>query len=144
MKHILTVCVGNICRSPLAQALVKQQLPDHEVSSAGLSALVGEPADPIVVQLAAAHGIDLEAHRAQQVAEWMCRQADLILVMEQGHKARLERRFPQVRGKVFRLGHFRGIDIADPYQHSAEAFNDAWYSIREGASDWVPRIRKSI
>jgi protein-tyrosine phosphatase len=50
MKHILTLCIGNICRSPLAQALLARELPGHTVWSAGLSALVGEPADPLSVQ----------------------------------------------------------------------------------------------
>ena len=82
MKHILTLCTGNICRSPLAEALLARELPDHIIWSAGLGALVGNRADPLSVAVAAAHGLNIEAHRAQQVTRWMCQQADLILVME--------------------------------------------------------------
>src|SRR3546814_9689935 len=45
MNRILLVCIGNICRSPLAEALLKQHFPDKTVHSAGLAALVGHPAD---------------------------------------------------------------------------------------------------
>jgi len=70
MNIILTLCIGNICRSPLAQGLLAQQLPGHTVWSAGLGALVGEPADPMSVQIAAEHGLDISAHRAQQVSSF--------------------------------------------------------------------------
>ena len=52
MHNILVLCVGNICRSPLAHALVARKLPGTHVQSAGLGALVGRPADPLSVQVA--------------------------------------------------------------------------------------------
>lgn len=142
MNHILTLCIGNICRSPLAQVLLARELPQHTVVSAGLGALVGNPADATSVQIALENGLDLAAHRAQQVSGWMCQQADLILVMEQSHKAQLEQQFPQVRGKVFRLGHIGQFEIADPYRQPRDAFDAAWAGIAKGVSDWVPRIRQ--
>lgn len=143
MKNILTLCVGNICRSPLAQALLQQELPEQTVSSAGLGALVGQPADQLAIEVAQTHGLNLGAHRARQVTAQMCRQADLILVMEQGHKAELENQFPQIRGKVFRLGQFGQFEIADPYQQPREAFDTAWAAIAQGVADWVPLIRRT-
>jgi protein-tyrosine phosphatase len=142
MKHILTLCIGNICRSPLAQALLARELPGHTVWSAGLSALVGEPADPLSVQVAAAHGLDITAHRAQQVTSWMCQQTELILVMEQSHKSQLEQQFPMVRGKVFALGQYGQFEISDPYLQPLEAFDTAFAAIAQGVADWVPRIRQ--
>ena len=142
MKHILTLCIGNICRSPLAQALLAQQLPEYTVNSAGLGALVGNPADPLSIQVATAHGLDLSSHRAQQVTSWMCQQAELILVMEQAHKTQLEQQFPVVRGKVFNLGQFGKFDIADPYMEPLDAFEAAYAAIAQGVADWVPRIRQ--
>src|SRR3546814_3067238 len=82
MNRILLVCIGNICRSPLAEALLKQHFPDKTVHSAGLAALVGHPADSTAQDIAHQHGLDLSAHRAQQITQAMCRSADLILVME--------------------------------------------------------------
>lgn len=142
MKRILALCIGNICRSPLAQALLARELPGLTVWSAGLGALVGQPADPLSVLVAAEQGLDLRAHRAQQVSAWMCQQAELILVMEQAHKAALEQQFPLVRGKVFRLGQLGNFEIADPYRQPREAFDTACAAIAQGVSDWAPRIRQ--
>ncbi|NCN71007.1 MAG: low molecular weight phosphotyrosine protein phosphatase [Rhodoferax sp.] len=142
MRLILTLCIGNICRSPIAQGLLAQQLPKHTLWSAGLSALVGQPADSLSVQVAAAHGVDISAHRAQQVNSFLCQQSELILVMEQSHKTQLEAHFPSVRGKTFRLGQYGQFDIADPYRQPLEAFESAYTAIAQGVADWVPRIQK--
>ena len=142
MQHILTLCIGNICRSPLAQALLSQALPAHTVWSAGLGALVGQAPDTLAQQVAEAHGLNISANRAQQVSSWMCQQAELILVMEQAHKTQLELMFPLVRGKVFRLGQYGQFDVADPYRQPREAFETAFAAIAQGVSDWAPRIRQ--
>ena len=140
MHNILVLCGGNICRSPLAQALLAQKLPGANVTSAGLGALVGRPADPLSVQVAAQHGLDLTPHRAQQVMGWMCQQADLILVMEQRHVAALERQFPLVRGKVFRIGQYRKLDVVDPYRNNRSAFDATYTVLSQAVDDWAPRI----
>lgn len=142
MKHILTLCAGNICRSPIAAALLEREFPDKTVLSAGLGALEGDPADPLAIEVAAAHGLDLSAHRARQFAAWMCQSAELILVMEQGHKTELEQQYPLVRGKVYRLGERGGFDIADPYHQPKAAFEAAYADIARGVADWVPLVQK--
>jgi protein-tyrosine phosphatase len=142
MKRILTLCIGNICRSPLAQALLARDLPHHTVWSAGLGAMVGLGADPLSIRVAAEHGLDITPHRAQQVTRWLCQQAELILVMEQAHKIKLEKLFPTVRGKAFILGQKGNFDIVDPYQQSLEAFETAYAALAQGVADWVPRIRQ--
>lgn len=142
MKFILTLCIGNICRSPLAQGLLAQQLPGYTVWSAGLGALVGQPADPLSIQVAIANGVDISGHRAQQINSFLCQRAELILVMEQLHKTQLEQQFPSVRGKTFRLGQYGQFDIFDPYRQPLEAFESAYASIAKGVSDWVPRIKQ--
>ncbi len=139
MQQILTLCIGNICRSPLAEVLLAREFPDKVVWSAGLGAMVGEPADPLSVLLAAEQGLDLSMHRAQQVTAPMCQRADLILVMEQNHRMELERRYPLVRGKVFQLG---ALDIADPFRLPRNAFEAAYADIARGVSDWTLRIRR--
>ena len=67
ITHILVVCVGNICRSPMAEALLRDALTGPEeitVKSAGLGALVGQAADKHAVELMKERGMDLIAHRA--------------------------------------------------------------------------------
>lgn len=144
MNAILVVCVGNICRSPVAEALLKAQFPDKKVWSAGLSALVGKPADPLAQAIAAEHGFDLSEHRAQQLTGWMCTQADLILVMESGHKQELEQQHPLARGKIHCLGDLglnNLLQIADPYRQPRTAFETAHAAIDRGVRYWADRIR---
>ena len=142
MMRILTVCVGNICRSPIAEALLMREFPQLTVRSAGLSAMVGRPVDPLAQKVAAQHGLDISEHRAQQINTVSCQQSDLILVMEQDHRVWLEQLYPQVCGKTFRLGHLGQFEIADPYRQSIEFFKTAYETILRGVNDWSQRIRK--
>ena len=91
-KNILIVCIGNICRSPMAEGLLKQALTasgkgDCLVSSAGLGALIGRPPDKKACQLMLEKDLDISGHRARQLNKDMIRKADLVLVMESSHKA---------------------------------------------------------
>lgn len=145
MHSILLVCVGNICRSPLAEALLKRHFPDKAVHSAGLAALVGHPADSTAQDIAQQHGLDLSTHRAQQITRAMCIGADLILVMESGQQRELATRYPLARGKIRCLGELpegRRFDVADPYRKPREAFEQAHAAIERGVDHWVQRIRQ--
>ena len=143
MNNILTVCVGNICRSPVAEALLKDRLPGRKIWSAGLHALVGHGADATARDIATQHGLDLSSHRAQQVTGWMCAHADLVLVMEAGQQQQLEKLYPTARGKVHCLGEFGpqgAFDIADPYRQPRAAFEAAHAAIVMGVGEWARRI----
>ena len=142
MNNILVLCVGNICRSPIAEAMFKQHFPEKKIWSAGLAALVGHPADDMAIKVAAGNGLDLSTHRSQQLLSWMCQTADIILVMESFHKSELEKKYPLVRGKAYCLGQLGKFEIADPYRKPFSAFESACAQIARGVADWVPRIRQ--
>lgn len=136
-QRILIVCVGNICRSPMAEALLKHQLKEAGrngvvVESAGIAALVGKPADEMAQALMRERGIDLSAHRARQLDSTLVRSFDLILVMERGHQRQIEASFPSARGKVFRIGHWKNFDVPDPYRQPREAFERSLALIESG------------
>ncbi len=140
IRRILVVCIGNICRSPMAEGLLKRALPDLQISSAGLAALVGHGADPIAVQIMAEQGIDIGAHRARLVTEALVRESDLILVMDSQQQQQIATEYPHARGKVYRLGETSKQDIPDPYRQSAEVFRSSLNLIQDGCSAWVKRI----
>ena len=140
MQNILVLCIGNICRSPIAEGLLKQALPTKTVRSAGLSALVGHPADPLSVQLMAERGIDISGHRAQLISLQLVREADLILTMDREQKRAVESQYVEARGKVFRLGEFGNYDIADPYREGIDSFRAAYRLIDEGVNVFVQRL----
>lgn len=140
IRRILVVCIGNICRSPMAEGLLKRALPDLQISSAGLDALVGYGADPIAIQIMAEHGIDIGSHRARMVTDMLVRDSDLILTMDSQQLQQIAAEYPYTRGKVFRLGEPIKKDITDPYRQSAEVFRNAFDLIADGSGAWVKRI----
>ena len=140
IRRVLVVCIGNICRSPMAEGLIRHAVPGVQISSAGLSALVGRGADPIAVQIMAGIGVDISAHRARMLTDAIAREADLILVMDDQQKQQLATQYPYVRGKVFKLGEAGNQDIPDPYRQDAEVFRIVYSLIENGVNEWVKRI----
>ncbi|AYH06455.1 protein-tyrosine-phosphatase [Pectobacterium parmentieri] len=135
---ILVVCVGNICRSPTGERLLRQVLPTKRIASAGLGALIGKPADAMATEVANRHNLSLEGHEAQQLTSALCRQYDLILVMEKGHIDGVGRIAPEVRGKTMLFGHWLNQqEIADPYRKSREAFEFVYSQLEQSAQKWV-------
>jgi protein-tyrosine phosphatase len=142
VKSFLVICEGNICRSPMAQGLLSTALPQAEVRSAGLGAMVGMPADETAMRLMQARGIDIGAHRAIQVTRELCVRSDIVLVMDVEQRQRLENLYPQVCGRVFRVGEYTKRDIPDPYRQPERVFQQALSLIDEGVREWLHRIHR--
>lgn len=139
-KRVLTVCVGNICRSPTAEYLLQQHLISRgiEVTSAGLGAMSDYPMDAAALGLLAEHGIDGAAHCARQLTPDMLREADLVLGMEKNHVATMMRLAPEASGKIFLLDRWvRGRDIPDPYRQQRDAFKHVYGMIEQGIDSWL-------
>jgi protein-tyrosine phosphatase len=141
--NIIVICTGNICRSPIAEALLKTSLTHNgcNIQSAGIAALVHHPADPSALEVAQEHGYDLSLHRARQATLPLLTAMDLILTLDQTHNEWIRTRYPQLQGRTFKLGHWRNnADIADPYRKPRQAFDQAFSAIRQCSEDWVKRI----
>lgn len=139
-NNILVVCVGNICRSPMAEALLKQRFPNKNVDSAGVGALVGHSADPAALEIMAKQEIDITNHVAKQIDESLAKTADIIFTMSDGQTKWIEERWPFCRGKTFKLGHWQDKDIADPYKHEKSAFETAYQDIVDSLEQWSDKI----
>ncbi|CAH9056656.1 putative low molecular weight protein-tyrosine-phosphatase AmsI [Pseudoalteromonas sp. CIP111854] len=136
---VIMVCAGNICRSPTAEYVLKSKLSGKniQVSSAGLTALEGKPADAMAQQLTKAQDIDMSPHQGRQLNGTLIAQNSLILVMEQRHLDDLCSRYPQARGKTFLLGKWIGDkEIPDPYRQSKEAFEHVYELIDSACGAW--------
>ena len=141
-NKILVVCVGNICRSPTAERLLRSYQPAITVDSAGLGALVGKGADERAKSVAASHDVSLDGHCARQVSGRMCREYDLILAMEKRHIHALCDIAPEMRGKVMLFGHWDNErEIPDPYRKSREAFEAVYTLLDQSAQQWAQALK---
>lgn len=144
LKTILLLCVGNICRSPMAEALFLDRLhadfPDILVSSAGLQALEGTPADLSAQELMMEKGLDISAHRARQISPKILLASDLILTMSARQKEQIASKLPVVCGRVHRLGQWDGYDIPDPYRRPRIAFEQSLLLIEQGIDSWYKKL----
>lgn len=140
-ENILVVCIGNICRSPLAEAMLKEKLqglPNIVISSAGLSALVDAPVHSHVAQRCE---LDLSNHRARQISVEMIHNADIILTMDEDQSNAVISLSPQARSKTFSLGKWDGMSILDPYNKDDEAFDKAHNDIDQCTTSWANKIK---
>ena len=132
MMDILVVCTGNICRSPMAEGLLRHMLlnrgnPKVHIHSAGTHGLDNQPAASYAIQAATEMGVDISGHRACSLDREMVSQADFILVMEPFQREIVARAVPsEERDRLRLLADFetpwQSDTIDDPYNHSLEVY----------------------
>lgn len=147
-KRILVVCTGNICRSPVAAAMLQQGLEDIEVMSAGIAAGQGG-AEQRLAALAKADGYDLSQHQARQVDRNLLAEADLVLVMSVKQRQVIARKWPEMLGKTLLFGMWRtdksidDRDIPDPYQRSDEVCQLVYNMIKTASLAWREKLKNT-
>lgn len=149
MTAILFVCLGNICRSPLAEGILS-----HRVDAAGLSAAVsvesagtaswhtGKTPDPRSIAVAARNGIDLTSQRARQVAPADFETFDMILAMDDDNLAELRAR--ATAGSRAEIRRFLDHDVPDPYYGGPEGFDHVFRMLDEGCAALVSELSGSL
>ena len=137
----MMVCLGNICRSPIAEVYLKYHHPELSVYSTGLSAMVGWSADEHSIAVMNEKGIDLSQHQAQQITADLVSHSDLILVMENKQQDALVNRFQSALGKVHLIGKWNdNEEIPDPYMKDINYFRKVSSRIESGLDDWRKEI----
>jgi len=140
-RLILFVCTGNVCRSPMAEYMLRRALgPESpwETASAGTAAVHGMPASRGAALVMAEIGLDLGAHRSRPVEAAMVDEAAMAVVMTTVHRQHMEIMFPAAAQKIFLLASFRpgGGDIEDPLGFDL----DVYRRIRDEMAAAMPEL----
>ena len=159
MTAVIVVCTGNVCRSPIAEGLLRRATENRPVgaaitvSSAGTAGWEGSPATPEAVEAAAERGVDISGHVATRLRPGMAADADLVLCMAGEHRDLIARDEPETASRAFTLKELVRLledgaragatptphpdeDIADPLGLPLESYG----AIASELDDWIDRL----
>ena len=137
--HILIVCYGNICRSPTAEAQLRRALTRvglerrFHVRSAGVGAQPGTPAARGASEVARAHGLDLDAHRARRLTKEMAREADIVVAFDEVIEEEIGILVPDVESLLW--------PVDDPYGGTRQVYEQAFAELQSHVDAFVAEWR---
>lgn len=147
MTRVLFVCLGNICRSPMAEGILSHLAAKMsytiQVDSAGTGHWhVGEPPDPRAIRCLNSYGIDISGLRARQITEADFHRFDLILAMDTDNLKALQRAYrggtqPQLFTRFCGLTE---LEVPDPYYGDERDFEAVYHLLYRGISKILPMI----
>jgi glycine hydroxymethyltransferase len=152
MKTVLFVCTGNVCRSPMAEALFRRAAEGrgaYRILSAGVGAIDGQPPSPHAVQVLQELGLDISGSRSRMLTSDLVQQADYIFGMTHGHVDAITMLYPQAAEKIFLLREFDETlddfekDIGDPIGASYETYLSCRDQIEQGIASLLKFIEQT-
>ncbi|MGP2438751.1 low molecular weight protein-tyrosine-phosphatase [Streptomyces sp. JW3] len=154
--RVCFVCTGNICRSPMAEAVFHARLAEAgldglvEADSAGTDGWhEGEGADPRTVDVLEAHGYAVDHTARRFHASWFAR-LDLVIALDAGHLSDLRRLAPTARdaAKVRLLRSYDpgadGLDVPDPYYGGADGFEECLEMVEAASTGLLAAVREQV
>lgn len=138
VERLVFVCLGNICRSPFAEFVAKQQ--GVTTAGFGLSTTTGVEAFSLGVETAKKFNIDMQTHRTTDFKDFELRDSDLLLVMEIRHARKLENMLGESKAQIALLGHWatpRRLHIHDPHTHDSVYFENCYQVLKKATESLV-------
>ena len=139
MSGIVFVCTGNICRSPMAEGILRHRLEEEDiygiqVTSMGVSGLDNLPATEQAQQVCEEHGIDISEHRSRPIVGEEIQDADWVFCMEPGHQQFLNTYYPWHKDQIVLLAAWpekpnRKSVVPDPYGRAIDVYRDVFDQI---------------
>ena len=141
MDHIIFICTGNTCRSPMAEGLFRAHGGEEQTglaaASAGLFTQDGLPASDNAVTAAKELGADISAHRSRMLTHDMAQSARYLVCMTGAHYDRVCELFPDCADKVFTLTQ---RDVSDPFGGDLDTYRRAAAEIDAGVRSIIGRL----
>ncbi|WP_346949428.1 hypothetical protein [Dyella sp.] len=137
IRSVLFVCVGNLCRSPMAACMARHAMPWLHIDSAGLRAPPAQPAHPLAISAMDDWGVDLSAHRTKRLTRELASRHDLILTMDEMLRELIHQQHPSLRGRVQLM---ESAPIADPYGQPRTAFDACRRQLAGAVETWAARL----
>lgn len=156
-KFIITfICSGNICRSPMAEGILKHKLNSDmlegkvEINSAGTLNLPTSVASLKAVEVSAEHGINIEDHLSRPVSRTIVDRANLIICLADNHYDYFTKNYSTYKKKIHLLkgydisGNFTGFSIDDPIGRSEDFYREIYNEIEKEIDRIIPGLMKEI
>jgi len=148
MLSILIVCTANICRSPMAEAILKrlvstrQDADQWHIESAGTWAMDGYPAAELSQYAMQLMGMDITSHKSQPIQLALIKRFDLILTMENNHKDGLKSEYWEYSDHILMLSEMVGLmmDVPDPIGRQQADYEETAHLLERLLSDGLERI----
>jgi protein-tyrosine phosphatase len=149
---VLFVCLGNICRSPMAEGAFRESARARDftclVDSAGTASYhIGNQPDPRAIAVAARHGVDIAGQSARQIERDDFYRFTHIVALDRANLEGVRSRAP--RDGTARLSMLldavegrAGQGVADPYYGDDAAFEAAWEAISIGVEAWLAKLQR--
>ena len=151
MIKVLFVCLGNICRSPLAEAIFKEKLKKeqltHKISceSAGTANYhVGENPDPRTIEIASKHGVFVD-HKGQQFKNKHKNEFDYLIAMDQSNFQNMVKEMGETPSSLILIRDFdpygKGEDVPDPWYGGMNGFENVYQILDRSLDNFLTYIR---
>lgn len=147
---IMFICTGNICRSAIAEGMLKKMtsnMDNIQVYSCGIYAETGDGATYNAIQAAKEYGADISSHRATNIRESKIEEMNLILCATVSHKQSVLYLYPNLEGKVYTMKEYakldkagQNMDIKDPWGYNEEIYRKCAEEINECLELIINRI----